>query len=246
MLMLKRILLVLLVMVLVSPVVMASQSDDLTVKAWAKYQRAGGKVTQILHLASGVEIRDSSSTGFFVNKDGLMLTNCHVVSYPPTMQAITIFGVLEIPVIDCTFIYTNTETGVEYQAKFVAKFKDSDLGTIKVDIDPKDYDAVELGNSDNIKVGQQVCIMGCPLGEKMGITSGIISCLRNDLGYVPPKGNLMRTDAAIDPGSSGSIIVDENLKVIGIINSMIPEAHAMGYGIPINLYNLPFWQTIND
>jgi S1-C subfamily serine protease len=110
-----------------------------------------------------------------------------------------------------------------------------DIAVVK--IDKKDLVYAELGDSDNLRIGQRVYAIGNPFGLAGGptVTSGVISALnrtiesRNEL-----LENLVQTDAAINPGNSGGPLVDINGKVVAINTAIIPFAHGIGFAIPIN------------
>lgn len=97
--------------------------------------------------------------------------------------------------------------------------------------------AAELGDSDNLRVGQRVYAIGNPFGLAGGptVTSGVISAtnrtIESQRGLVE---NLVQTDAAINPGNSGGPLIDLEGKVVAINTAIIPYAQGIGFAIPIN------------
>lgn len=94
----------------------------------------------------------------------------------------------------------------------------------------------QMGNSDQLRVGQLAIAIGNPLGLERTVTVGIISALRRNLpGQVSELENLIQTDAAINPGNSGGPLVDSSGRVIGITTAMITSPGAgLGFAVPIN------------
>lgn len=161
-------------------------------------------------------------TGFFVSKDGLIVTNKHVVSDDEA---------------DYTVV---TNDDKEYSAKVLAKHPSLDIAVLKVDGD-SDFPLLELGNSDELKVGQSVVAIGNPLGEfPNSVSLGIVSGLQRDItasagfGQAERLTNIIQTDAAINPGNSGGPLLDIGGKVIGINVAVVSGAQSIGFALPIN------------
>ncbi|MBQ8413146.1 MAG: trypsin-like peptidase domain-containing protein, partial [Lachnospiraceae bacterium] len=127
-----------------------------------------------------------------------------------------------------------------YEAKVKGTDSDSDLAIIVVDLEDLSQatrDSIKiakLGNSDELKVGEQVVAIGNALGYGQSVTTGIVSALnRTNSTNVTP---LIQTDAAINPGNSGGALLNMKGEVIGINSSkyMSTEVEGMGYAIPIS------------
>jgi serine protease Do len=162
-----------------------------------------------------------SGSGFFVSADGLIITNKHVVA---DEQA------------DYTVIANG---GKEYPAKVLARDPSNDIAILK--IEGKDFPALSLGNSDQIKVGQTVIAIGNPLGEFAdSVTRGIVSGLKRSvsagsrLGMEERLTDIIQTDAAINPGNSGGPLFDISGDVVGINVAMAQGAENIGFALPIN------------
>lgn len=155
----------------------------------------------------------SSGTGIIIDKNGTIVTGSHVIE-----------GDAKIEV--------TTASGKTYDAKVLYKPKDkSDL--VVIGIKPKEkLEAITLGDSSTVKVGQKVLAVGNPFGFKGTLTTGIIS----RIDYVRNK---IQTDAAINPGSSGGPVVNTVGEVIGISQSIYnPDNNrsniGIGFAVPVN------------
>jgi S1-C subfamily serine protease len=109
-----------------------------------------------------------------------------------------------------------------------------DIALIRVD--GLSLPKLELGNSDNLRVGQRVYAVGNPLGLEGGptVTSGVISALNRSIQDKVSLQGLIQTDAAINPGNSGGPLIDLNGTIIGVNTAIISRAQGIGFAIPIN------------
>ncbi|MBI2451256.1 MAG: trypsin-like peptidase domain-containing protein [Parcubacteria group bacterium] len=167
------------------------------------------------------KIRVGGGSGFIVDKDGIILTNRHVVSDPEAEYTII------------------TQKGEKYPAKILARDSINDVAIIK--INAKNLPVVELGDSSQIEIGQTVIAIGTALGEFAGsVSKGIISGLSRfitamtGLGEQERLRGLIQTDAAINPGNSGGPLVNLEGKTIGINTAVVFGAENIGFAIPIN------------
>ncbi|MEW6200348.1 MAG: trypsin-like peptidase domain-containing protein [bacterium] len=159
-------------------------------------------------------------SGFFIHPKGYILTNYHLVS-----------GAREIEVI----LYGSPD--VVHSATLFDADPDIDLAVLKLDV-PGVYSIVELGDSNNIEVGDWVLAVGSPFGLEHTVTAGIISDTARDL-LIQGKQykNLIQTDAPINEGNSGGPLVDLNGEVVGINTALYtPDGGFIGIGfsIPVN------------
>lgn len=159
-------------------------------------------------------------TGFIITSDGLIVTNKHVASNQ-----------------DGTYkIYTYD--GKEYDAKVVATDPLDDLAVLK--IEANGLQTVELGDSDDVSIGQWVVAIGNALGEfSNSVTAGVISAKERQItasggGVSENLDGLLQTDAAINSGNSGGPLVNLAGQVIGINTAVASEAQNIGFAIPIN------------
>jgi putative serine protease PepD len=172
-----------------------------------------------------------TGSGFFLDSTGHILTNNHVISLAARAGAL---------------INVKLANGKNYEAKLVGRDIPYDLAVIKINV--TDAPALQLGNSDEVQVGDGVIAIGSPLGLTGTVTSGIISAKNRPVtsGSGTRESsfiNAIQTDAAINPGNSGGPLVDLSGAVVGI-NSAIATTGSgfggqsgsigLGFAIPIN------------
>jgi S1-C subfamily serine protease len=154
----------------------------------------------------------ATGSGFFINSEGYILTNSHVVN-----QAIKLYITISI------------EGNKEFEATIICIHPELDLALIKI-IDYKNKFHFKLGDSNLINVGQRVIALGFPLGcSTLKLTDGVISGFEN---------RLIQTDTPINPGNSGGPLLNTDNYVIGINSSGISgvDIENIGFSIPINVY----------
>jgi len=161
-------------------------------------------------------VMHAQGSGFIISPDGLVLTNAHVVN-----------GAKQVTV--------KLSDHREYKAKVLGLDRSSDIAVLK--IDATGLPTVQLGNSDNLGVGDYVLAIGEPFGLEETATAGIVSAKGRTLpgdGYVP----FIQTDAAVNPGNSGGPLFDANGAVVGInaqIYSNSGGYQGVSFAIPINI-----------
>ena len=172
----------------------------------------------------------SSGSGSIISSDGYVLTNHHVVS-----GADGGFGQIEVTLND----------GRTLPADYVASDAPTDIAVVKIR-DVSDLPVIEFGDSDTLRVGQEVVAIGSPLGLSSTVTSGIVSALNrpvraSDGGGESSLIDAIQTDAAINPGNSGGPLVDMSGHIVGmnsVIASMSSGGEAgsigLGFAIPAN------------
>jgi serine protease Do len=159
-------------------------------------------------------------TGFIVSRDGLIVTNKHVVSDEDAEYS----------------VFTND--GKEYKAKVLARDPIQDVAILQVS--GTNLPMVRLGDSDKLEIGQTVIAIGNALGEfRNTVSSGIISGLLRTItasggGMSEQLEQLIQTDAAINPGNSGGPLLNLYGEVIGINTAIAQDAQSIGFSIPIN------------
>jgi putative serine protease PepD len=174
---------------------------------------------------------EDTGSGFFLESNGTILTNNHVV---------------EGAVLSQGKITVNLTNGKSYPATVVGRDAAYDLAVLKIEV--TDAPALPLGDSDKVQVGDNVIAIGSPLGLAGTVTTGIISAKNRAVTSGNGTGessfiNALQTDAAINPGNSGGPLVDITGSVIGI-NSAIASLGSsfgsqagsigLGFAIPIN------------
>ena len=161
--------------------------------------------------------RQGSGSGFIIRKDGLVITNNHVVE-------------------DAKEIMVTLTDKSEYKAKVLGRDPKTDLAVIK--IEPKgSLPVAQLGNSDSLEVGDWVMAIGNPFGLSNTVTAGIVSAKGRSIG-AGPYDDFIQTDASINPGNSGGPLFNERGEVVGINSAIFSQSGGnigIGFAIPINL-----------
>lgn len=169
----------------------------------------------------------SIGTGFIIDKDGLILTNKHVVSDTGGQYQII------------------TSKDKKYKVQKIYRDPLNDIAILK--IDPSQNTAtslnpVTMGDSSKLQVGQYVIAIGTALGEfRNTVTTGVVSGLGRGItagspfeGSVERLDNVIQTNAAINPGNSGGPLLNTSGQVIGVNTAVSQAGQNIGFSIPIN------------
>ncbi len=168
-------------------------------------------------------------SGVIVSSDGYILTNFHVVD-----------GADEVEV-------SLASSEREFKAKVVGTDAPTDLSVLK--IVSQNLPVAELGDSDNLQVGDVALAVGNPFGVGQSVTMGIISATSRGGFGVMDYEDFIQTDAAINPGNSGGALTDGDGKVIGINTAILSTARGgqgIGFAVPINLAKSVMQQIIKE
>ncbi|PKL49798.1 MAG: serine protease [Planctomycetes bacterium HGW-Planctomycetes-1] len=178
------------------------------------------------------QIRRGQGSGFIVSADGYILTNNHVVR-------------------DASKITVKMSDDKELQARIIGTDPATDIAVIKVDAN--DLPAVELGDSDTLKVGQWVLAIGNPFGLSHTVTAGIVSAKgRSGLMFVDAEleyQDFIQTDAAINFGNSGGPLINIDGKVVGINSAIYSQSGGyigIGFAIPVNMAKYIYGQLLAE
>ena len=165
------------------------------------------------------QVESGAGSGVIISSDGYILTCAHVVD-----------GASNITV---------TINDKDYTATLVGEDTTSDIAVIK--IDANGLTPATVGDSDGLKVGQNVMAVGNPLGELGGtVTGGMISALNRSVTIQGSSSvntmSLIQMDASVSPGNSGGGLFNMNGELVGIVNakSSSSDAEGLGFAIPIN------------
>ena len=162
-------------------------------------------------------VERGTGSGFIISKDGLILTNSHVVNGADTVSV-------------------KLKDGREFQGKVLGQDPVTDVAVIK--IQAANLPAVTIGNSEQLRPGEWAIAIGNPLGLDNTVTAGIISATGRTSAEVrvPDKRvSFIQTDAAINPGNSGGPLLNQRGEVIGMNTAIIGGgAQGLGFAIPIN------------
>jgi serine protease Do len=141
--------------------------------------------------------------------------------------------------VDAVSISLDDDENIE--AKIIGHDRDSDLAVLSVPKAAMDelgvpYKAAEIGDSENMSVGDSVVAIGNAMGEGLSATAGIISAVNREITVERRKLNVMQTDAAINRGNSGGPLVNAEGEVIAINTAKLymSGVEGMGYSLPIN------------
>ena len=166
---------------------------------------------------------ESSGTGIIISKNEselLIVTNNHVIEDATTLSVCFV----DNEVCEATVKGTDPDNDLAVIAVKISDIKDETVAAIKV---------AAIGNSDILKVGQQVVAIGNALGYGQSVTTGIVSALNRQIDTTDAI--MIQTDAAINPGNSGGALLNMNGEVIGINSAKFSstEVEGMGYAISI-------------
>jgi S1-C subfamily serine protease len=174
----------------------------------------------VAHLAVSRRTRrgraEGAGSGVAISSDGYMLTSAHVVAGGRGLSA-------------------SFSDGRELSGKVEGADPLSDLAVVQVD--GRDLTPAQLGDADDLRVGQLVVAIGSPMGLAGTVTAGVVSALGRSLpthsGYAGRLvENVIQTDAALNPGNSGGALADGLGRVVGINTAV--AGIGLGLAVPIN------------
>jgi 2-alkenal reductase len=191
------------------------------------YQRVNPAVVYIEVMAQvggGLEPLGSGS-GFVIDREGHIVTNNHVVENADELQV------------------TLSDGSVINDVDILGLDPYSDLAVIQANVAPDRLLPLELGDSDDLRVGQQVIAIGNPFGLQGTMTAGVVSAVGRTLRSQVMQGgsfsnpDVIQTDAAINPGNSGGPLLDSRGRVVGVntaIRSNTGANAGIGFAVPVN------------
>ena len=161
----------------------------------------------------------ASGSGFFITKDGYILTNYHVIEGASTVK-VTAYD------------------GTTYDAAVIGGDEDYDIAVIKVE--GTNFQPVVIGKSGSVQIGETVAAVGNPLGElTFSMSQGIVSCVNRAINVDGKPFNMIQVDCSINPGNSGGPLFNSYGEVIGIVSAKYSSysnttVEGIGFAIPIN------------
>ncbi len=158
--------------------------------------------------------QQGAGSGFIISKDGLIVTNNHVVE-----------GAKEVTV--------TLASKEEYPAKLIGRDPKTDVALVKI-VPKGTLPVAALGDSDRLRVGDWVVAVGNPFGLNNTVTAGIVSAKGRVIG-AGPYDDFIQTDASINPGNSGGPLFNMQGEVVGINTAIIPNGQGIGFAVPVNL-----------
>jgi serine protease Do len=159
-----------------------------------------------------------AGSGVIISADGLVLTTSHLV-----------FGRRAISV--------TLDDGRTTRARLLGADPILDLAILRISVPAEGLLKANLGDSDSIHVGEEVLAIGNPFGLEQTLTRGVVSGVNRVSPETPVSVSLplIQTDAAINPGNSGGPLLNRCGEVIGIATSVLIDAQAIGFAVPINV-----------
>jgi Do/DeqQ family serine protease len=165
------------------------------------------------------QVQRSLGSGVIVDPSGLVVTNNHVIE-----------GADEVKVA--------LADKREFEAEMVLKDARADLAVLRLKNGREQFPAIELGNSDDLQVGDLVLAIGNPFGVGQTVTHGIVSAVARTQVGISDFQFFIQTDAAINPGNSGGALVDLRGRLAGINTAIFSRSggsQGIGFAIPANM-----------
>jgi len=165
------------------------------------------------------QVQRSLGSGVIVDGSGLVMTNNHVIE-----------GASEVKIA--------LADKREFEAEVLLKDARTDLAVLRVKDGREKFTAIDLGNSDELQVGDVVLALGNPFGVGQTVTHGIVSALARTQVGITDYQFFIQTDAAINPGNSGGALVDLTGRLIGLNTAIFSRSggsQGIGFAIPVNM-----------
>jgi S1-C subfamily serine protease len=182
-------------------------------------ERVAGSIgsLRVLRRGRGGRVPAGAGSAVALTPDGFMLTSAHVVSGPGRSGRVAFVD------------------GRELNFEVVGLDRLSDLGVLRVE--GNDLAPADLGHAEELRVGQLVVAIGNPHGFAGSVTAGVVSALGRSLPARSGRtfryiDNVIQTDAALNPGSSGGALVDSAGRVVGVNTAV--AGMGLGLAVPIN------------
>lgn len=180
------------------------------------FGRGGGMQQEVESCGSGIIIGQNDN-------ELLIATNNHVVADADTISV----GFIDNQAYEASVKGTDADNDLAVIAVKLSDISDDTMKQIKV---------ASIGDSDSLKVGEQVVAIGNALGYGQSVTTGIVSAVDRQVGGSEAENGFIQTDAAINPGNSGGALLNMKGEVIGINSAKLAstEVEGMGYAIPLS------------
>ncbi len=197
-----------------------TKDEEINISIYKEYSESVVNVTSTtLERGFWLQVipRRGTGSGFFVDSNGLILTNNHVIENSEKVE-VTLFD----------------ETNVK--AEVVGSDPINDIALLKIDCPENKYRPLKLADNQELQVGQRVLAIGNPFGLQGTMTSGIISSLGRSIDTESGiMEDLIQTDAAINPGNSGGPLLNTSGEVIGINTAILSRTgESAGIGLAVN------------
>jgi 2-alkenal reductase len=193
--------------------------------------RSSGVVTIYAAFDSSAGGQAAQGSGFVVSRDGVILTNSHVITTAGDGNGVA---------RPATVVYVEFADRDRVAAKIVGWDVFDDVGVIRVERKTHALDPLPLGDSDQVAVGEPVAAIGSPFGNENSLTVGVVSATHRTIDSLTSDYTLadaIQVDAPINHGNSGGPLFDGQGRVIGInaqIRSNSGNNEGVGFAVPIN------------
>ena len=180
------------------------------------FGRSGGMQQEVESQGSGIIIGKN-------DEELLIVSNNHVVADADTLSV----GFIDNQAYEAVVKGTDAENDLAVIAVKLSDISEDTMSKIKV---------ATVGDSDSLKVGEQVVAIGNALGYGQSVTTGIVSATNRQVGDSESENGFIQTDAAINPGNSGGALLNMRGELIGINSAKLAstEVEGMGYAIPVS------------
>jgi S1-C subfamily serine protease len=167
-----------------------------------------------------LEIPSGSGSGFVWDRNGLVVTNFHVVAGANSLQV-------------------KLQDGSEYEAELIGIAPEKDLAVLRLLDPPEGLVPLPLGDSSELSVGRKVLAIGNPFGLDTSLTTGVVSALGREIRAPSNRRirGVIQTDAAINPGNSGGPLLNSLGQLVGVNTAIFSPSGAsagIGFAIPVN------------
>ncbi len=172
---------------------------------------------------SVAEVAQGTGSGFIWDSSGLVVTNFHVIR-------------------NATGANVVLHDHDEYRAELIGVSPDHDLAVLRISAPPRKLQAVSIGTSHDLNVGQKVFAIGNPFGLDQTLTTGVISALGRRIRTIGNRtiDDAIQIDAAINPGNSGGPLLDSAGRLIGVNTTIVSPTGAsagVGFAVPVDTVN---------
>ena len=198
-------------------------------KTIAVFEKAAKSVAYITNTAvrrdlwslNTFEVPQGSGSGFIWNTKGHIVTNFHVVYGADSIQVIL-------------------DDQSTHDARVIGVDPDHDLAVLQINAKKKQLHPLDIGNSQDLRVGQQVLAIGNPFGLDHTLTTGVVSALGRSIKSINNRTieGVIQTDAAINPGNSGGPLLNSSGKLIGVNTQIISPSGVfagIGFAVPVGI-----------
>lgn len=161
-----------------------------------------------------------SGTGFIWDKNGLIVTNFHVIQ-------------------GASRIVIELQDRSEWRAEVIGMAPEKDLAVVRIEAPPERLVTLPMGDSSELEVGRKVLAIGNPFGLDTTLTTGVVSAVGREIASSGNRKirNVIQTDAAINPGNSGGPLLNSLGQLVGVNTAIYSPSGAsagIGFAIPVN------------